>query len=130
MVNRQCQSLIQLGFPLLDGLVLPCIDQIETDTFKTVAGYVKRCHCFSHGMYPTQSLKVTVVQGLNSHRNPIDASIPKSLKLPRFNGSRIGLQCDFGIIGHGPEAPNMVQNGRDRVRVHQAGRAAAKEHCA
>ena len=59
--------------------------------------------------------------------DPVHAGLAERLQLGPLDAGRIGLQRDLQVR-HGCEQPGCVgDEGRDRLRVHQARRAAAEE---
>ena len=79
-------------------------------------------------MQLTQGFQRRVVQRLHAERDPVDAGGAIAAKPGGLDAGRIGLQCDFGIIGDAPVLSDRIQNGADRLRLHQRRRAAAEEN--
>ena len=127
MVNRHAKCLFQLSFPGREGLILPCIDKIETDPIELFARDIERDHRLGGGVYATESLKVLIVKCLDSHGNPAHACFSIGFEATRLNGPRIGFKGNFQIIGARPVLSDPVQNTMNHIRVHQAGRPTTKE---
>ena len=75
MIDSHCQRLAQFRPPTLCRLILPRIDQIETDPPEGAPSNVEGPPPLGHRMHPTEPLQIAVVQGLHPHRQPVDARL-------------------------------------------------------
>ena len=76
-------------------MILPGVDEIETDPFKCIAGNVKGLQGFIGGMDAPQFLKVPIVQCLDPHGYPVHPAGTITGKTTGFDGSGIGFERDF-----------------------------------
>ena len=81
----------------------------------------------SRRMQSSQCFQRGVIQHLHAERNTIDAGGAIAAKARRFDTGRIGLQRHFDIIGDLPMLADRIENGADRLRLHQRRRAAAEK---
>ena len=79
-------------------------------------------------MHSPQTFEIHIVEGLYPHGDAVDTRVTKALELSGLDGCRIGFERDFCIFGQAPYLPDLADDSRDRLRLHQAGRASAEEH--
>ena len=76
-------------------------------------------------MQPAQGFQRGVVQRLHAERDAVDAGGAIAAKPRRFHAGRIGLKRHFDLIGDLPVFSDRIENGADRLRLHQRRRTAA-----
>ncbi len=102
MVDRHRQGFAQFCGPILWGLVLSGINQVETDPIKGVSGYFKCRTRLCNAVKSPKSSQIGVIQRLNAHRDAIYARILVSTKSACLYRCWIGFQRDFHIVHGGP----------------------------
>ena len=67
MIDGHGQRQGQFLFPICQGLILSCVDQIKTDPLKGLVRDIKGCASVGNCMDAAQSFQIQIVQGLNTH---------------------------------------------------------------
>jgi hypothetical protein len=93
------------------ALILPGIDQVETGAGKRVRATSKAARASASRVQPAEPLQIGVVQGLNAHRNTIDARRRETPEPSGLDRGRVRLQGDLDIVGTGPARPRGVDDG-------------------
>ena len=119
----------QLQFirPHLRRLVGAGVDQIERISVEGGARDRNRVERFLRGMQAPQRLQRCIVQRLHAERHAIDAGGAITAKARRLDAGGVGLQRDFDVGRNAPMLADGIENGADRVRLHQRWRAAAEK---
>ena len=128
VIDRHAQRLAQLRAPGRHGLILPRIDQVETDAIEILPCDIKGLAGFGGAVNAPQPPQVGIVQRLDAHRHARDARLGIAAKPSRLHRPGIGLERDFQIVRHRPAVSHPLQNAVHDRRIHQARRAAAKEN--
>ena len=118
---------LQFGLPGGWRLAGARIDQVEGEALEDRGRHRHRRHGLVGRMQPPERLQIGIIHRLNAQRHAIDASCAIATKALRLDAGRIGLQRDLGVAVDAPGPANGVENGGDRLRLHQRGRAAAEK---
>ena len=115
---------------MLRRLSGPRVNEIERIALERCARDLERRLRFRDRVNAAEALQVIIAQRLKAHRHAIDARRAIALEAPRFDAARIGFERDLGIAIDRPQLRDLVEDRRDRLRLHQRRRTAAKEDAA
>ena len=118
MVYSHVQRPRQFLGPIFRCLVLPRVNEVETDAIIAGPGDIEGRNSLCRCMQPSKPLQVCVIQRLNTHRQPVHPCRPERAELSSFYRPGICLQRHLPIICHNPCCANPVQNCEDRFRIH------------
>jgi hypothetical protein len=78
-------------------------------------------------MAPAEEAERAVVKRLDAQRNPVHPGPAEACEATGLHRGRIGLQRDLRRCGETEGAAGAIDDGRNQVRRHERGRAAAEE---
>ena len=127
MIRGQGERLTQLGAPDFERLARACIDQVEGKARENRPGRFQGRDRLRGRMLPTEHMQRRRIEALHADRDAIYPGIAKRREPTGFDAGRVGLEGDLDVVGWLEQVPRVVDQHGDRVRLHQAGGAAAEE---
>ena len=97
MIGVQCARLHEVAFPFLQCLLRQREDQIDADVVETcLARRVDDGQRFIDAVDAAEPVQVVWMKRLDTEAHAVDAGSAETAELVDVDGSRIGLQRDFG----------------------------------
>ena len=121
------QRVAQLLLPGRQRLAGARIDEIEREALEGRARDVDRRLRLGDGVDAPERLQDVVAQRLHAERHAIDTRRAIAAKAGRLDAARVGLERDLGAGLDAPQRRDLIEDRRDRLRLHQRRRAAAEE---